>query len=364
MYRRAMPYGRLADPESTLGTDPRSDPRMIKAFAPYGLDGRRSPEPPLTPDSPLQDRLAWAAETEEGMVGVLGTFAQAVRIPQGVTTTTTTIAGDDGNDITLYISRPSDADIALPGVVHIHGGGMATLSATDPGYVLGREYLAATGLVVVGVEFRNSAGKLGTHPYPAGLNDCAAAIRWVANNRKDLGISHAIVSGESGGGNLTLAVAHKAKREGWLNDIAGVYAQCPFISNRWLEQPDELPSLKENDAYFLSVLELALFGSLYDPDKAHAHDAACWPLQAESEELAGLPPHVISVNELDPLRDEGLLYYRRLLRAGVPAVGRVVAGTCHAGDLLLPGAMPEVFAASMRDVSGFAKSIGYRNTQS
>jgi acetyl esterase/lipase len=73
--------------------------------------------------------------------------------------------------------------------------------------------------------------------------------------------------------------------------------------------------------------------------------------------LAGLPPHVISVNELDPLRDEGLVYYRRLLRAGVSAVGRVVAGTCHGGDVLC-GAMPDVYAASLRDVSGFAKSVG------
>jgi acetyl esterase/lipase len=79
---------------------------------------------------------------------------------------------------------------------------------------------------------------------------------------------------------------------------------------------------------------------------------------ATDEELAGLPPHVISVNELDPLRDEGLAYYRRLLRAGVPAVGRIVAGTCHGSDLLLPGVLPDVFAASMRDVSGFAKSLG------
>ena len=66
---------------------------------------------------------------------------------------------------------------------------------------------------------------------------------------------------------------------------------------------------------------------------------------------------MISVNELDPLRDEGLLYYRRLLRAGVSAVGRVVAGTCHAGDLLFAGVLPDVFGSSLRDVSGFAKSV-------
>ena len=73
--------------------------------------------------------------------------------------------------------------------------------------------------------------------------------------------------------------------------------------------------------------------------------------------LSGMPPHVISVNELDPLRDEGLDYYRRLVRAGVAAIGRVVAGTCHGGDMLLGGAMPDVFAASLRDVSGFARSL-------
>lgn len=181
---------------------------------------------------------------------------------------------------------------------------------------------------------------------------------WVGANREDLGVSHLIVSGESGGGNLALTVAHKANREGWLHEIAGVYAQCPFISNRWLEHPDDLPSLKENDGYLLSCMLAALLGSVYDPDGEHASDASCWAGVAADADLAGLPPHVISVNELDPLRDEGLVYYRRLLRAGVSAFGRVVAGSCHGGDLLLGGAMPDVYLASLRDVSGFAKSVG------
>jgi len=235
---------------------------------------------------------------------------------------------------------------------------MAIGSAAGLGYIRLREHLAATGLVVIGVEFRNSGGKLGPHPYPAGLNDCAAAARWAVANREDLGITHLVVCGESGGGNLTLTLAHKAKREGWMGEIAGFYAQCPFISNRWLEQCEDLPSLKENDGYFVSCEQLALLASLYDPDGAHAQDAQCWAAVATDAQLNGLPPHVISVNERDPLRDEGLQYYRRLLRAGVPAVGRVVAGTCHGGDLLFGGAMPDVFAASIRDVSGFAYSRG------
>jgi acetyl esterase/lipase len=329
---------------------------MVKALAEFGLDGNM-PEAPLTVDSPLEDLLAFAALNEEGVGAVLNAFGAAVPDVVGVTTTTTTITGPDGNDITLYVSRPDRAG-TVPALVHLHGGGMAIGSATDLCYSRGREYLAATGLVVIGVEFRNSGGKLGPHPYPAGLNDCAAAVRWTYANRGELGVSHLVVAGESGGGNLTLTVAHKAKREGWLSEIAGLYAQCPFLSNRWAEQPDELPSLRECDGYFIGAKQAALLAVLYDPTGEHARDACAYAGMATDEELAGLPPHVISVNELDPLRDEGLLYYRRLLRAGVPTVGRMVAGTCHGGDLLLPGAMPEVFAASMRDVSGFAKSLG------
>jgi acetyl esterase/lipase len=330
---------------------------MVKALAEFGLDGRLPPIP-LTIDAPLEERLEFATMSEEGMGAIFDAFAQAAAAATGVTTTTATISGADGNDITLFISRPDDADGPIPAVVHLHGGGMAIGSAADVGYSMLREHLAATGVVVVGVEFRNSGGKLGPHPFPAGLNDCAAAVRWTHANKAELGITHLIVSGESGGGNLTLTVAHKAKREGWLDEIAGLYAQCPYISNRWLEVCEDLPSLTENDEYFVTCQQLALLGSLYDPTNTHRHDATCWAAVATDEELTGLPPHVISVNELDPLRDEGLQYYRRLLQAGVPTVGRLVAGTCHGGDLLLPQVMPEVFHASVRDVSGFAKSLG------
>ncbi len=351
-----MLLGRHADPDSTLGTDPRADPRMVEVFARFGLEGRL-PASGLSVDSPLEERHAFAAMSEEGMGAVFEVLAAELPAPDGVATTTCTIPGVDGNDITVFVSRPAHAAGTLPGIVHLHGGGMAIASAADLAYIRLREHLSATGLVVVGVEFRNSGGKLGPHPYPAGLNDCASGARWVSANRDELGISHIVVSGESGGGNLTLTLAHKAKREGWVDEIAGFYAQCPYISNRWLQACEDLPSLVENDGYFVSREQLALLGSLYDPEGANVGDAACWAAVAGDDELKGLPPHVISVNELDPLRDEGLQYYRRLLRAGVPAVGRIVAGTCHGGDLLFGAAMPDVFAASIRDVSGFAHSL-------
>ncbi|MCH9708594.1 MAG: alpha/beta hydrolase [Actinomycetia bacterium] len=350
-----MGYGRHADHDSTLGTDPRADPRMVRAFARFGLEGRLPPSG-LTVDSPLAERHAFAAMSEEGIGAIFDTLFGEVAVPAGVSSITTNIVGVDGNDIALYITRPAATE-PLPAVVHLHGGGMAINTAADLCYTRLREYLAATGLVVVGVEFRNSSATLGPYPYPAGLSDCASATRWVSANRDELGVTHLVAAGESGGGNLTLTLAHKAKREGWIDEIAGFYAQCPFISNRWLEHCDDLPSLEENDGYFISREQASLLGSLYDPDRKHSDDATCWAAMATDEELSGLPPHVISVNELDPLRDEGLQYYRRLLRAGVPTIGRVVVGTCHGGDLLFGSAMPEVFGASIRDVSGFAYSL-------
>ena len=70
-----------------------------------------------------------------------------------------------------------------------------------------------------------------------------------------------------------------------------------------------------------------------------------------------MPPHVISVNELDPLRDEGLDYFRKLAAAGVSTYSRTVNGTCHAGDLLMASVMPEVYAASVRDLATFVHEL-------
>ncbi len=142
-----------------------------------------------------------------------------------------------------------------------------------------------------------------------------------------------------------------------MGQIAGVYAQCPYISNAWAIKKPELPSLVENDDYMVSCSLFGILASVYDPSGEHREDPLCWPYYATPSDVEGLPPHVISVNELDPLRDEGLGYYRTLLAAGVNAVSRTVNGTCHAGDVLFRSAMPDVYAATIRDIKGFADSL-------
>jgi acetyl esterase len=347
----------LDSPPRDLRDDPRADPRMVAALAPFGLD-RQSPPSPVSAASPREALLDFAAQTEANFAGLFDALLAGLAPVEGVSRQTVTVAGHDGNDVALRIHRPAGraGDAALPCVVHLHGGGGVILSAMDSCYERFRDELAAHGAVVVGVEFRNAAGKLGNHPYPAGLNDCGAATAWALEHRAELGMGAVVVSGESGGGNLALAVALKAAREQWRHRPDGVYALAPMIASPW-DKPAALPSQRENDGYFISCALLAVMGALYDPLAAHATDALCWPYYAADAELVGLPPHVISVNELDPLRDEGQAYQRRLVRNGVSAVGRVVMGTVHTADVFFRAAMPDVYAATIRDICGFAREL-------
>ena len=347
----------LGSPPRDLRDDPRADPRMVAALAPFGLD-RQSPPLPVSAASPREALLDYAAQTEASFGGLFDALLTGLAPVERISRESLTVKGEDGNDIALRIHRPAGrpGDAALPCVVHFHGGGGVILSAADSCYERWRDELAAQGAVVIGVEFRNAAGKLGNHPYPAGLNDCATATMWAVEHRAELGVNTVVVSGESGGGNLALAVALKANRERWRHRPDGVYASAPMIASPW-DKPADLPSQEENDGYLISCALLEVMGTLYDPLAAHDADALCWPHRGSDAELVGLPPHVISVNELDPLRDEGLSYQRRLVRNGVSAVGRVVAGTVHTGDVFFRAATPDVYAATVRDICGFARQL-------
>ena len=174
----------------------------------------------------------------------------------------------------------------------------------------------------------------------------------------NLGVSNVVISGESGGGNLSIATALKAKQDGWSADISGVYAQCPYIYGGYADPSPELTSLFENDDYFLNVgHQMAALVRPYDPTGENATNPLAWPYHASAEDLEGLPPFVISVNELDPLRDEGLAFHKKLVSAGVSSVARTVNGTCHAGDMLFLKFMPEVYAATVADLRSFAYSL-------
>jgi acetyl esterase len=265
------------------------------------------------------------------------------------------VSQPDGNTINLQVIRP-DNDETVACVYYIHGGGMASLSAYDGMYRGWGKIIAANGVAVVMVDFRNAVTASSVPevaPFPAGLNDCVSGLKWVAANAAHLGIDPAriVVAGESGGGNLTLATGLKLKQDGDLALIKGLYAMCPYIAGQW-PSPDR-PSSTENNGILLDLHNNR--GAVgYGIEAFTARDPLAWPSFATAEDVAGLVPTVISVNECDPLRDEGINFYRLLLAAGVPARARQVMGTMH-GTEIFTVACPDISRDTARDLAAFCR---------
>ena len=346
--------GRLGNKDLTINEDKRINQNLLRAMKKFGLDGV-APPPTVTYQSTHQEIQEYNNGLEPIYSSVFADIFSDIELPDGLINETKTIKGEDGNEIKLYLTKPDNASGDMPGILHLHGGGMAIMKAVDPNYIYWRYKLASTGLIVVGVEFRNTAGVLGNHPFPAGLNDCISALKWVYEKKKELGISKIIVSGESGGGNLSIATALKAKQYGIINYIDGVYAQCPFISNLYGKGNTELKSLIENDTYFLRGDALGLTASLYDG--INSKNPIAWPYHADSSMLEGLPPHAITVNELDPLRDEGLAYSEKLKKAGISVSSKIIQGTVHAAENIFPLDISGIHNQAIQDIKNFSYSL-------
>jgi acetyl esterase len=350
--------GRLANPAITPATDPRLDPRLRKVMIDNGM-GELAASPATTRADGMQQIAEETRLGHEGFNGLYEALPNGLPGDVDVPFETRTIKGRDGNDIALRIYRAEWNSQPSPCVIYIHGGGMTILDAFNKVHHRWCQDFAASGLVSIGVEFRNAYTDSGLNPYPAGLNDCLSAVLWVHEHRAELGISRIVVQGESGGANLSLATALKAKREGRIDAIDGVYATVPYISGGYgwddARKLAELPSLIENDGFFVSCAMMDLLVAIYDPADQYREDPLSWPYFAGLADLAGLPPHVISVNELDPLRDEGVAYYRRLLAAGVAVRGRTNLGLVHGADMIFRQAIPDAYRAGVADIVRFAR---------
>jgi acetyl esterase/lipase len=241
-------------------------------------------------------------------------------------------------------------------VYYIHGGGMAAMSCFDGMYRSWGRIIAANGVTVVMVDFRNcvvASSAPEVAPFPAGLNDCVSGLRWVAAHAGELGVDpgRIVVAGESGGGNLTLATGLSLTRDGDIGLVKGLYALCPYIAGQW-PAPNS-PSSVENEGILLKLHNNR--GRMgYGIEAFDARNPLAWPAFAGVDDVTGFPPTVISVNECDPLRDEGVNFYRLLLEAGVAARCRQVMGTMH-GTEVFSVACPEISRDTARDLAAFAR---------
>ena len=338
-----------------MSEDRRIDPRIKAMFG--------AMESVPQPNASSREELLAIMNSPEALAGNAGLLEflasadnEEVAPSTGLEISTVTFESQpDGNTVNIQLIKP-ESDEPLPCVYYIHGGGMMIMSCYDGNYKAWGRIIAQQGVAVAMVDFRNcvtpsSAPEVA--PYPAGLDDCVAGLRWVSDHAAELGIdaSRIVVAGESGGGNLTLAVGLRLVREGAADLVQGLYALCPYISGSWPR--DEYPSSTENNGILLDLWSNT--GAMaYGMEEFENENPLAWPGFATEEDVRGMPSTVISVNECDPLRDEGIEFYRLLLKAGQPARCRQVMGTIH-GTEVFPMTCPDVSRDTARDLAAFCR---------
>ena len=328
--------------ENKIKNDQRIDKRIRAVFGEVDFNSV------TTTNATTREEILAEQETEEAvqgkavmeMINNSPHYKEVVTDEGLVTHTKEFTSSPDGNNIKIQYIRP-DTDEKLPCVYYIHGGGMMVSSCFDELYAAWGRCIARQGVAVAMVDFRNamwasSAPEIA--PFPAGLNDCVSGLKWIHANAEELNIDNEqiIIAGESGGGNLTIATGLKLKQDGDIGLIKGLYALCPYIAGHW--PLPENPSSEENEGILLSLhteQEFSQGALIYGIDAYKNKDPLAWPSFATADDVKGLPKTYIIVNECDPLRDEGVNFYRLLREADVDAQCRQVMGSVHGTEIFL-----------------------------
>jgi len=282
--------------------------------------GQLAAEPPTDVAALRAGELATARQIE-------GTLTS--RVPASVRVRDTVIPGEHPIPIRIYTP---EGDRVRAGMLFAHGGGWASGSIEAADGHCG-DMAAGADVVIVSVDYR----LIPEHPFPAGLDDVSAALRWLAAHADELGVDAArlAIGGESAGANLAAAAAIQARDAGGpelrlqLFEVAVLDLTDTMTDSR-REVLAEMPAF----AHSLEAVRDAYVAAGADP-----HDPRVSPLLAR--DLSGLPTALLLAAEVDPIRDDSAAYAARLTAAGVSARSRTFAGIVHGTEtftLLLPSA--------------------------
>lgn len=223
----------------------------------------------------------------------------------------------DAQGVRLRIYRPN-ARRDRGALIYFHGGGWV-IGSLDTHDDVCRKLAMFLDHVVISVDYRLAP----EHPFPAPLDDCLAATRWIHENAVELGIdpNRLAVGGDSAGGNLAAVVAN-------LGPVPLCFQMLIYPVTDASRGSD---SYRENaEGYRLTANGMKWFCDHYlsGPEGSH-DDPRVSPLCADTATLAAAPPALVITAEFDPLRDEGEQYARRLLDAGVPCTLTRYFGQIH-----------------------------------
>jgi acetyl esterase/lipase len=250
-------------------------------------------------------------------------------------------------DVDVRIVRPPDAEGPLPVILYMHGGGWVLGNAGTHDRLV-RELAVGTGAAIAFVEYDRSPE---AH-YPVAIEQGYAVAQWIV----DKGAAHELdpermaVAGESVGGCMTAALAL----------MAGDRGDVRFVQqSMWYPVTDaamDTGSYEQfAEGYFLTAKAMAWFWDAYLPDVEQRSEPYASPLRASDEQLAGLPPAFVIVDEADVLRDEGEAYAARLRAAGVEVTTVRYDGITHDFMMLNPLSATHATRAAVAQAISFLR---------
>jgi acetyl esterase len=235
-----------------------------------------------------------------------------------------------GVRIRLY--RPESAAASPHGaILHAHGGGFV-MCDLESSHARNTQLVRGLGVPLVSVDYRLAP----EHPFPAALDDCYAALQWLAAEAPAMGADPAriVLHGISAGAGLVAGLALLARDRGGPAPCFQ-YLGIPVIDDR-----QSSGSIRRfTDTPMWDAAQAAISWTAYlGPGVPGSPDVSPYAAPVRATDLSGLPPAYISVMEFDPLRDEGIAYAQALLAAGVAVELHLFPGTFHGASGAAPDA--------------------------
>jgi acetyl esterase/lipase len=234
----------------------------------------------------------------------------------------------------VRIIKPQGATGMLPVIVYMHGGGWVLGNAATHDRLV-RELAVGARAALAFVEYPNSPEAR----YPTAIEQGYATAQWITRNgaSKGLDASRMAVAGESVGGNMAAALALMAKERGDVNFTQQSMYYPVTDATMNTTSYEEFAT-----GYYLSRAEMEWFWDAYTSNPAERAEITASPNKASTEQVTGLPPAYLCVDEADVLRDEGEAYAAKLRSAGVPVTTVRYDGTIH--DFMLLNALSDTRA--------------------